>query len=340
MPVEIDPLILKGRNALEAEDIDAAGNAVREAEKSLGESDPQVLHLRGLIAWMEGDHERAGGFLLQASDAGPADATIYLDTAEFLYEAGGEADEIEAVLRVMLDMDEIEPELEDQGRVMLAQVRLDDDDPLQALELLDQVETMGETTEGAVYLASVRASVLLALGRNDDAIATLRGGLELAPEDADIHYQLGVTLDVVGDHAGAREMMLRVLELDLESDENPEEGLGDGEADELRALFDEVLEDMPGQLLDRVANVPVRVEVRPTEQDVRNGADPRCAIYLLGTAADADGKGAKLDQIVMFRDQLTASIEDDEDIPEQLVMHLLGDMRRFFRLDELAYAVG
>lgn len=337
----IDAILERGKNAIEAEDLDAAKKAADEAVRVAGEGHAGVLHLLGLVAWLDDDLEHAAGYLMQAADTSPDDPLVYLDTAELLA-SGDEPDEAEAVLRALLDKATFTEEQGDEARMLLAQIRLDDDDADEALELLDQVTALKEHA----YFRSTRGAVLLAMGRTADAVAELQGAVEAEADDADLRYQLGLTLHAAGDESQAREMMLEVLRLDETERKEAAEEAGEALAEpsyaqvqDLRTRFEDVLEDLPEPLLRKVAGAPITVQAGPTEQQVREGIDPRAVVAFEGTPVtrDEDGEG-ELTRIVLMRDLLLDEIADDEDIPEVFIDHMLVEMRRFFRMEELVMA--
>lgn len=337
MSSDIDAILARGKQAIENEDLEAAKKAADEAVRKAGEGHAGVLHLLGLTAWLEDDLEHAAGYLMQATDMGPEDPVIYLDTAELLA-TEGESEEAEAVLRSLLEQSSFTPEQGDEARMLLAQIRLDDDDPEESLELLDQVQALGEHA----YYRSTRAAVLLALGRTGDAVAELQTAVEAESDDADLRYQLGLTLHAAGDESQAREMMLMVLRMD-EADRRAESDGDDAEAptyaqtQDLRSRFEDVLEDLPEPLLRKVAGAPITVQATPTEQQVRDGVDPRAVVAFEGTPVKGDEDG-ELTRIILMRDLLLDEILDDEEIPEVFIDHMLVEMRRFFRIEELVVA--
>jgi len=338
MSGDIDAILERGKSAIENEDLEAAKSAAEQAVRAAGEGHAGVLHLLGLTAWLDDDLEHAAGYLMQAADLGPDDPVIYLDTAELLA-TEGEPEEAEAVLRALLDKATFTAEQGDEARMLLAQIRLDDDDPEESLELLDQVTAL----EGHAYYRSTRAAVLLALGRTADAVAELQNAVEAEPKDADLRYQLGLTLHAAGDESQSREMMLEVLRMDTADRQQDADGDGDGDGptyaqtQDLRSRFEDVLEDLPEPLLRKVAGAPITVQASATEQQVREGADPRAVVAFEGTPVSGDEDG-ELTRIVIMRDLLLEEIIDDEEIPDVFIDHMLVEMRRFFRIEELVVA--
>jgi len=342
MDQALDKVIQSGLDAVEAGDLQTALDAVDEAAKLVGENHVRVLHLNGMIAWSEGRVDNAAGYLMQAVDLGGAHPEVYLDCAECLFIHGDDLDEAEAVVRALLDHKSIAEDdpSRDEAKLLLAQIRLDDDDTEEALELLDQVQP--KMKEHPAYLSTYGA-VMMALGRNEEAVKSLEAAVLAAPEDPDFHYQLGLTREAAGDREGSAEAMLHVLELDTAiskadaaadaDDEDEVEELDQELSDEAKAelirTFEEVLEEVPDPVLKRIAHAPVSVQRRATAEQVRGGVNPRSAVAFVGTPKSGDTPG-ELARIVIIHDLLLAMIDEDEEIPEVFVIGIIDELRRFF----------
>lgn len=332
---ELGETIDRGLAAVEADDLEAAEEALAEASKIAGENHVRVLHLAGMHAWADGDVERAAGFLMQAVDLGPDRADIYLDCAECLFANGEELDEAEASVRIALKLPGIPERLAEEARLLLAQIRLADDDTEEALVILDEIS--GDLSSHPAYL-STKGAALLAAGRFPDAIEQLERAVELEPEDPDFAYQLGITHQAAGDEAGCRAAMVRVLELDSKASGEGLDPPGYAEVQELRSKLEDIMEELPDAILRLVAHVPIKVQQRATEEQVRTGVDPRSPVAFLG-APQCDDADAELEGIVILRDLLVEEAEDEEEIPLALFYGMLEELRRFFRREDLAFTV-
>lgn len=324
-------VIERGLAAIENDDVLAAKAALDDATRQAGENDAGVLHLSGMVAWAEGELDRAVGFLQQAVDQRPAWPSVYLDCAELLLLRGQEPDAAEVSVRAVFELPDADEAIKDEARLLLAQIRLDDDDPDEALEVLD--DTGGRLDAEPSY-ASTRAAVLMSLQRGAEAAELLEAALRVDDGDPDLHYQLGICRYEQEDLSGAVESMLRVLELDTEELDASEPS--DLEAQHLRAALEEVLEDLPDPVLSLVARVPIAVQALPTSDQVRGGADPRGAICFIGDADD--DAGPRLDSIVIMRTQVFEQSNDEDDVPEVLLVEMLSEVRRFFGIEHLSVA--
>ncbi|HEY0135897.1 MAG TPA: hypothetical protein VGB85_17550, partial [Nannocystis sp.] len=86
-------------------------------------------------------------------------------------------------------------------------------------------------------------------------------------------------------------------------------------------------------------NAPISVQGRPTASQVEKGADPRAVITFLGRP-QTDDDDAHLEGIVIMRDFLLDEINEDDDIPELMIVSIIDELRRFFRMEGLEMGTG
>jgi tetratricopeptide (TPR) repeat protein len=336
-PTENDGLIERALKAIEDDELDAADDLLDQAQGKMGENHPRVLHLAGMLAWARDDLEHAAGYLMQAADLGPDRPEIYLDCAELLF-ADDALEEAEEQVRAALKLDNIESVQADEARLLLSQLRLADNDPDEALSVLDQIDASRK--EHPAYL-STRGAVLLADERFDDAVAALEKAIEQDADDPDLHYQLGLALEAAQKVDRAREEMVKVLQLDLEEwkelgdDMPPEPDFS--ETQELRSRLEDVFEELPDPVLKLVASAPITVQTRATEEQVRSGVNPRSIVAFLGTPKRGDSE-AELEGIVILRDLLLAEVSDEEEIEGELFYGLMEELQYFFQRHDLVVA--
>ncbi|MBC8068418.1 MAG: tetratricopeptide repeat protein [Deltaproteobacteria bacterium] len=332
---DIDDLVDRGLRAVEDDQLDTAESILDDVKGIAGENHARVLHLAGMVAWSRGDLERATGFLMQAADADGARADIHLDCAECLF-AGEEVEEAEAQARAALALPDITKAQTDDGRLLLAQIRLAGDDPDEALEILAEIDA--SLHDHPAYL-STRGSARMAAGKLPEAIEDLRGALVHEPDDGDLHYQLALVQGASNDREGAIASMLRVLELDAAEDgERPEASYAD--AQELRTRLEDVFEQLPDPLLKLVAHAPITVQSRATVEQVKAGVDPRNVIAFSGTRK-SDEDEAELTGIVIMRDLLPDAEDeetDDDAVETELFYGLMDELQSFFQRDDLVVA--
>lgn len=253
---------------------------------------------------------------------------------------GEEIEEAESQVRSALALPDITSAQRDEARLLLAQLRLSDDDADEALEVLEAIDP--SLKEHPAFLSTLGAA-LLAKEKFDESIAALREAARREPDDADFHYQLGLALEAGGHEDEARQEMQRVLELDR-AESLPSSEPDYAEVQALRSRLEGVLEDLPDPVLHLVANAPITVQARPTAKQVGEGMNPRGVLCFTGQPA-RDGEEAELTGIVIMRDHLISELaarptEDvtDEDIEPELFHALLEEIQFFFKRDDLVMA--
>ncbi len=328
----VDELLDRGIRADEEGDIDTAERILDEAGHRLGENHPRVLHLAGRIAWAHGDIERATGFLQQATDAEPDRAEIYIDCARCLH-LMGEDNHAEQQVRAALALADIDPIHQGDARLLLSQIRLDDDDPEEALEHL---ESIPEELKGRALYFSAQADVLVELDRGEDALTCLARAVALEPEDPDFHYQRGLTQLAHGDLEGGGRSLVRVLELEaqLRGDVSPPTVQ---ERKALQEQLESAMAKLPDPLLQLVGSAPIAVQGSASVEQVQSGADPRAAVFFEGRPK-VDEQEAELVKIVLARDVLVDVLVDDDEIGEALLVSLVEEISDFFARDDLIYS--
>lgn len=329
---DVDALIDRGLLADEEHDLDLAERILDEAGKRLEENHPRVLHLAGRIAWANGDIERASGFFQQATDAEPKRPEIHIDCARCLLLLGDSDDHAEEQVRTALALSNIDALQQGDAKVLLSQIRLDDDDAEEALEVLESIPE--ELKTHAVYLSAL-ADTLVELDRTADALAAVQKAVEAEPDEPDYHYQHGLIRQSEGDIEGGTASMLRVLELEVAlRGETPTPT--DQEVTALRERLEAVMSELPDPLMALVANAPIMVVPHAGEDQVADGADPRASIFFSGRP-QLDNEAAELRAIVVARDVLFDEIDDEDDLEEALLVALVSEIADFFDRQDLIY---
>jgi len=215
----------------------------------------------------------------------------------------------------------------------------------EAVDLLaqEQLPRARATIAEAAELAPDDAEVLTLeaeLALVDEDLAGARALLERAvaadAEHADAHHLLARVFEDLGDRDGMIAHDLRVLELDAHHDRRH----GVGTPDDLGFIEDHArrtLASLPPHLADRVEDVPIVLDARPTADLVREGFDPR-ALGLFEGPTDRARRNNDLDvrptRIVLFYANLLAISPDDDTLAEQVEITVLHELGHFFELDE------
>lgn len=208
-----------------------------------------------------------------------------------------------------------------------------EDDPEAALAML---EDAAETWPDHPELLFARGELEWTLHGPEAAEPHYRRAIELAPEFADARYALGEILGLLGEEQAMIAENLEVRRLDIQSDLG--EGLGSREDQRFIAqVAEDVLAEIPEEFRDRLHNVPVVLEARPSESLVREGFDPR-ALGLFEGEGDLGQRSAAPQsaptRIVLFYANLLASFPDEDALREEIEVTILHEIGHFFGLDE------
>lgn len=332
--------------ALEIGDLDSVRRFADAARKAgIAGDSPDFLQLQALVAWAEGELDEAQGLFEQAIEQNPTDPRVYIEAAELAADLM-DFDAAEDVLRSLLEREDVELDTETAAEtyLLLAQARLahEDDDPEEALELLDEIDA---SLRGDPAWVSVRAAALGALGRHEEAVAELERGIAgLGDEDplsaGELRYQLGLAHRALGNEDAATEVLLDLRRRDLAAfGVDPEAPLSTEERDDLRRLVEEVLESLPDPILKLVATAPIHVRRWISEDQVKAGADLRTPVLFEGQPAggsdEDDAEEPKLEGIIVFRDMLLAEIDEDEELADAIVEGLVEELDRFYDIEGL-----
>jgi len=175
---------------------------------------------------------------------------------------------------------------------------------------------------------------------HDDGPAAARPWLERAvqldQDFADAHHALALVLEVLGEKETMAKHNLEVLRLDTKADAHVAISTQE-DLQLIEAEAERVLGGLPERFRDRLENVPVVLEPRPSGAIVAEGFDPR-ALGLFEGTGDRDQQAADVavapTRVVLFFANLLASFPDDEDLAEQIEVTILHEIAHFFGLDE------
>lgn len=176
-----------------------------------------------------------------------------------------------------------------------------------------------------------RALVAQDAGDLESAVSELKLALESDPDFADAHYTLGLLMEELGDKPTAVHHFLRTRALDTRLDK-------DRAADETDAIerieraARETIEGLPEEFGERLRNVPVLLEPRPSRSLVETGFDPRAYGLFEGPEHGRDDVPAPT-RIVLFTANLLANFSPDE-LEDQVETTVLHEVGHYFGLDE------
>ena len=165
-----------------------------------------------------------------------------------------------------------------------------------------------------------------------------RGGLEVG-EEADARHLLGSILEAKGDRSGMMREWLAVLRLDTAA-AGPKTVMP---GEQFERVAEQALGELPGEVLEWLANVPVLVADRPSEEMVLDGVDPRVLGMFSGVPMPEQSTTngpPHVDVIHLFQRNLEREAAGEQELAEQIRITVLHETAHFFgyeddRLEEL-----
>lgn len=166
------------------------------------------------------------------------------------------------------------------------------------------------------------------------ALPVLEKVVAADPKHADAHHALALAHEASDDFARMAEHFLAVRRLDEASDRRV--GLGSkSDLDFIERVATQVLESVPEEFRERLRDIPIVLEPRPSEGIVAEGFDPRAFGLFEGLEdADQDRLAVAPTRIVLFCSNLLAAFPEDEQLAEQIEITILHEVGHFFGLDE------
>ncbi len=175
-----------------------------------------------------------------------------------------------------------------------------------------------------------RALIAWEQGDLDLAVRELREVLEVDPEFADAHHTLGLVLEELGDEPGKVHHFMRTRVLDAKQDQEVALAIR-AEAERIERVAREVLDRLPDEFADKLRNVPVMLENRPSRSLVEEGFDPRSFGLFEGPPHGDDAPAPT--RIVLYTHNMLSAFGSD-DLDEQVEITVLHEVGHYFGLDE------
>ncbi len=195
---------------------------------------------------------------------------------------------------------------------------------------------MSAPSPAEIDRAVERAWDLLEAGAAGQVAGLLRPLLERGVADrddrADLHHLLGVACEDSGDRDGMVAEWLEARRLDVEGDDDAREL---GEAEFARVVQD-ALDELPPEVLDRLRNLPVIADDRPSEEMVRDGTDPRILGLFHGVSMPHESTlgPAFPGTIHLFARNIERVCDDERELKEQIRITVLHETAHYFGYDE------
>lgn len=182
----------------------------------------------------------------------------------------------------------------------------------------------------------VLGRIALDRARPTEALELLAESVQLGGDWPDLFYDIGLAHEDLGHERERVESFLEVHARDPEWDAEIAAHLAE---DELVAAAEELLSELPPEMRDKLVNVPVIVEDRPTRDLVEEGFDPRALGLFDGPPYSEQGlTGPALNRIVLYRANIASIAREIGEARKQVRVTLLHETAHFFGLDEDAVA--
>ncbi len=203
-------------------------------------------------------------------------------------------------------------------------------DPEAAMELVESVDE-AFASHPLIRIAHAHA-VWVTKGA-----ATARAELEVLvaaePDFSDAHYALADVYGELKEDALRVTHFMRVLELDEKDD--AEAGFDASGFQELIVKSAEAaLAGLPAPYLERLKDVPVLLEQRPSKILVKDGFDPRALALFEGPDQSTEGDAPAPTRIVLYTANLPAEFEDEEELASEIEITLLHEIGNYYSLSD------
>ncbi|MBA3394023.1 MAG: metallopeptidase family protein [Deltaproteobacteria bacterium] len=204
-------------------------------------------------------------------------------------------------------------------------------------EALGRLEVALRIAPGRGDALHEKGVALFDLSRFADAKAAFTRALTIQPDDPFSHQMLGLTLEQLGDTAGAERELARAREL------APTELVGPIEvtAAEFQREVDAVIESLPAERQARVRAIRIELVDLPDPLDLA-AVKPPFPPTILGLYRGPVGKGAHVaplangetPSIVLYRKNLVRAVKTRRELSEQIRDTLLHEIGHLEGLDE------
>jgi predicted Zn-dependent protease with MMP-like domain len=322
----------RGWQLLDDGDVTGARRAARQALRA----DPGSLEATLLLAACEraeGRLSEAEQLLRRVAQADREWATPVLWLAEVLADDPERQTEALRHARRAVELAADDQDERLRATVLVARLALDGDDEEAARDALREVPPADaiEDPETALDVADL----LLELDEAALAHARYLAVTRANPELADAWYGLGLAAQVRGDDRGAVAAWLESLRRDVATPLDEE--VARLPEDQFVEVAEEALQELPERAQALLGDVPILVADLPSEEDVRQGLDPRLLGVFSGVPyaeQSALGGPPQLTQIVLFRRNLERVAHDVDELREEIRITLIHETGHFFGLSE------
>jgi predicted Zn-dependent protease with MMP-like domain len=316
----------RGFEALEAGELDAAASIVERCRR-IDRKNPDVVALAAAVADAAGDLDDALAQYRQLRELRPDDPMPIICAARLELHGLDDPDAALDTLATAFDFIDDEDDLIEAIYVK-AQALVARGEPAAAREALGELSSsMIEDGDLALDLAE------LALAAEDAAAATrwIESAQKHPELRADALHLLGRVHELTGDRAAMIAAWQEVRTLDVAA----EPGELEISEDDVEQIALQTLAELPENIRDKLANVPILIDDVPSEGLVADGLDPRLLGLFQGTPMPEDGAQAPaVTNILLFRGNLARACSDAEHLAEEIRITVLHETAHYFGLDE------
>lgn len=176
-----------------------------------------------------------------------------------------------------------------------------------------------------------RALIAEDAGDTETAVRELKLALKADPDFADAHYELGLIFEELEDTASAAHHFLRTRALDARLDKKRNLG-NKADVDRIERVARETIDALPAEFAERLRDVPILLEPRPSRTLVETGFDPR-AFGLFDGAEQGHQDVPAPTCIVLYTSNLLANFAEEE-LDEEVKTTVMHEVGHYFGLDE------
>jgi len=203
-------------------------------------------------------------------------------------------------------------------------------DPEAAMEL---VESVDEAFASHPLIRIAHAHAVWVTKGAASARAELEVLVAAEPDFSDAHYALADVYGELKEDALRVAHLMRVLELDEKDD--AEAGFDASGFEELIVKSAETaLAGLPSPYLERLKDVPVLLEARPSKILVKDGFDPRALALFEGPDQSTEGEPPAPTRIVLYTANLPAEFENEEELASEIEITLLHEIGSYYSLSD------
>ena len=318
--------IERGFLALEEGRLDDAAASAERCQR-IDRKNADVVTLAAAVADARGDVDEALAQYQNLAELRPDDAMPRICIARLELHDLQDPDAARATLAEAMEFIDEEADLVEAIFIRTEALIMNDTLPAAREALAELASSVVDDPEQALDLAE------LALAAEDPEAS--KRWIESARKDADLEADATHLLGRVHELANERPAMIaawqRVRVLDAAA-AAPSLSISD---DELEAIATETLAELPDNVREHLAKVPILIDTLPSAELVADGLDPRLLGLFQGTPMPDDGHGTPaVTNILLFKTNLERASADAEQLADEIRITVLHETAHYFGLDE------